>query len=840
VSPAQVVPVAVAPPLLLEALADRYTVERELGHGGMATVYLAQDRKHQRSVALKVLRPEIAAFTHDRFEREIRFAGRLQHPHILPVLDSGQAAGQLWYTMPYVAGESLRQRLARETQLSLPDALQLTREVAEALDYAHGQGIIHRDIKPENILLSQGHALVADFGIARALEALGEEKLTATGVAVGTPSYMSPEQASGTDTLDGRADLYSLGCVCYELLAGGPPFTGASAQAIAARHAVEPVPPLRVVRSTIPEGVEAALTKVLAKVPADRYATGAEFVTALEQGLTARPRRTVLWTGAVIGVAVAAVVAGVLIKHRLTPPPMVVPGRVVVAPLEVPRGDTVLTAFREQWLTALPDAIAREGVGEPVPAAMVRDLVARARGTPEEIGARLARETGAGIEVRGSCARAAAGTSCQVDVLRMPTKVLRMSVSVTGDPAEPSFAAGLTERVLVALLLQKSYGDRVTWLGQYLPRSLAAVRAYEQAWDLWLGGAGDSAGDKPIREAARLDTGWVLAALWVARSDSVQVQRLAERPGLLPYDRDAIAFSMSQSPERRFDLARRLAAVNPELWSQDAAWEALATNRPTTVLALSAYADSAVWMRGRWQMIAYNTRGIALHQLGRYAEELDLAHQLERQFPGDLTGRTHEVMALAALGEVDSLRRRLAEWEAAPVPKERGWADTRTNVAGQELMAHGHEQEGRRLLEATLPFYRRRGQGVDLLFILIWTDHLQEARTRALAFLATARSRDDSAYVFTNLGTIAARQGHAAEAGQYDRRLAALPKGAPAERAIIASALGDREGAVRFLEEARSGGDPTGLVLYHIAHRLPDFAPLRGYPPFEAFLKPRD
>jgi tetratricopeptide (TPR) repeat protein len=413
-----------------------------------------------------------------------------------------------------------------------------------------------------------------------------------------------------------------------------------------------------------------------------------------------------------------------------------------------------------------------------------------------------------------------------------------MSVSVTGDPAEPSFAAGLTERVLVALLLQKSYGDRVTWLGRYLPHSLAAVRAFEESMDLSMAGE-DSASYKPMREAARLDTGWVEAAV-EATADTVPLQRLAARPGLLPYDRDVVALFLTKNADRQFDLARRLAAVNPELWSQDAAWEALATNRPTTVLALSAYADSAVWMRGRWQMIAYNTRGIALHQLGRYAEELDLAHQLERQFPGDLTGRTHEVMALAALGEVDSLRRRLAEWEAAPVPKERGWADTRTNVAGQELMAHGHEQEGRRLLEATLPFYRGRGQGVDLLFILIWTDHLQEARTRALAFLGTARSRDDSAYVFTNLGTIAARQGHAAEAGQYDRRLAALPKGAPAERAIIASALGDREGAVRFLEEARSGGDPTGLVLYHIAHRLPDFAPLRGYPPFEAFLKPRD
>ena len=304
-----------APETLRFALADHYRIERELGQGGMATVYLAHDLKHDRDVALKVLRPELAVFAQERFHREIRLAAHLQHPHILPVLDSGEAAGQLWFAMPHVEGESLRQRLQRETQLSVDDALELTREVADALDYAHAQGIIHRDIKPENILLSQGHALVADFGIARALELAGGEKLTETGMAVGTPAYMSPEQASATPHLDGRTDLYSLACVLYEMLAGGPPFTGASAQAIAARHAMEAVPPIRIVRRTVPEGVEAALTKALAKVPADRFATAGEFVKTLTPGAVAaavppasraRPRRTI---GLIVGGAVVALAA---------------------------------------------------------------------------------------------------------------------------------------------------------------------------------------------------------------------------------------------------------------------------------------------------------------------------------------------------------------------------------------------------------------------------------------------------------------------------------------------------------------------------------------------------
>jgi eukaryotic-like serine/threonine-protein kinase len=277
---------------LQAALGDRYRLDRELGRGGMATVYLGQDLRHDRPVALKVLHPELAAsLGPERFQREIRMAARLQHPHILSIHDSGEVAGDasnppiLWFAMPFVEGESLRDRLKRERQLPLDDAVQIGREAADALEYAHRHGIIHRDIKPENILLSGDHALVADFGIARAL-ADTDSHLTETGTTLGTPAYMSPEQAAGERTIDHRSDIYSLGCVIYEALAGEPPFTGPTAQAIIARRFTEAPRPLRQVRETVPEAIEAAVAKALAKSPADRFGSAAELARALAEGMT--------------------------------------------------------------------------------------------------------------------------------------------------------------------------------------------------------------------------------------------------------------------------------------------------------------------------------------------------------------------------------------------------------------------------------------------------------------------------------------------------------------------------------------------------------------------------
>ncbi len=266
------------------ALADRYAIDRVLGRGGMATVYVAEDLRHSRQVAIKVLRPDVAAaIGAERFLREITIAARLTHPHVLPLIDSGQAAGSLYYVMPYVRGETLRQRLVREQRLPLKDALGIARELGAGLDYAHREGFVHRDVKPENVLLADGHAIIADFGIARAICQAGGEHVTEVGLAIGTPEYMSPEQAAGDRELDGRCDVYALACVVYEMLAGEPPFSGGSARAVVAKHLSEPPPPLRARRPDAPAGVEQALARALAKDPADRFASVAEFATALEE-----------------------------------------------------------------------------------------------------------------------------------------------------------------------------------------------------------------------------------------------------------------------------------------------------------------------------------------------------------------------------------------------------------------------------------------------------------------------------------------------------------------------------------------------------------------------------
>jgi serine/threonine-protein kinase len=277
---------------LQTALSGRYALERELGRGGMATVYLARDLEHDRYVAVKVLLPELAVTLGvERFLREIEVGTSLQHPHIVGVLDSGQTDGILYYTMPFVDGASLRDRLDREKQLPIDDAIAIARQVSEALAYAHSKGVIHRDIKPENILLSENGAMVADFGIARAVSVAGGETLTRTGMAVGTPTYMSPEQAMASREVTAESDVYSLACVVYEMLAGQPPFSGPTAMALLARHSLDNVPSLKIVRGTVPDAVEDAIVRAMAKVPADRFHSASDFAAALTDHAGAARRR---------------------------------------------------------------------------------------------------------------------------------------------------------------------------------------------------------------------------------------------------------------------------------------------------------------------------------------------------------------------------------------------------------------------------------------------------------------------------------------------------------------------------------------------------------------------
>jgi serine/threonine-protein kinase len=489
---------------LSDALQDRYAIERELGRGGMATVYLARDLKLHRLIALKVLRAELGAtLGTDRFHREIQIAARLSHPNILQIYDSGAAGGHLYYAMPYVEGESLRQRLDREGQLAVHDVIDIVRSVASALTYAHEQGIIHRDIKPENILLARSSGgrpaepLVADFGIARALDVAGSERLTETGLALGTPAYMSPEQAAPGGRLDGRSDIYALGCVAYEMLAGAPPFTGATAQAILARHAVDPVPPLRTVRATVPVAMASAIERALAKVPADRFATAGEFARALENIPLARFRFPVLailarWRTLAIASGVLLVVAGSFLTSALTrhapPPAPTDPNLLAIAPFDV------LDPSLEVWHEGLVDILSRDldGAG-PLHTVPQTVGIKRWHGRADRVSAEtFGHRTGAGLVVFGSVRKTRDTVSLRATVLDVARQRAEPDLEVKGDTAAiGDLADSLGVRILRVLGSNRPIG--AVRHVSIASRSLPALKAFLYGEQFYRRGLWDSA-----------------------------------------------------------------------------------------------------------------------------------------------------------------------------------------------------------------------------------------------------------------------------------------------------------------------------------------------------------
>ncbi len=390
---------------LTGALADRYAIEREIGAGGMATVYLARDIKHNRHVAIKVFNPDLAAsLGADRFLAEIRTTANLQHPNILPLFDSGAVGGLLYYVMPFIDGESLRDKLTRERQFDITEGIEIARQVASALAYAHHSGVVHRDIKPENIMLSRGHALVADFGIARAVGAAGGEQLTVTGTAIGTPAYMSPEQSAGVSDIDGRSDTYSLASVLYEMLTGEPPYTGATAAAIIAKRLGTTAPSARVLRGTVPKSVDQALQRAMQRAPADRFATTTEFAAALGGSAPAFhiPRRFAVAALAVVSIGAAAWIG---LRGRSADPTLDA-DVIAVLPFRV-GGDPSIDYLRESMLDLMQ---ARLSSGTGARTVEPRTLLAAWRRTvrnekddlSEDASRSLARQLGAGRILLGS------------------------------------------------------------------------------------------------------------------------------------------------------------------------------------------------------------------------------------------------------------------------------------------------------------------------------------------------------------------------------------------------------------------------------------------------------
>jgi TolB-like protein len=577
-------------PQLNDALRQRYLIVRELGRGGMATVYLARDLRHDRAVALKVLNPDLtASLGPERFLREIRITAHLQHPHILPLLDSGEEAGTLWYTMPYVEGENLRQRIAREKQLSLSDATQIAGQVAAAIGYAHARGIVHRDIKPENILLESSGAMVADFGIARAVTAAADEKLTSTGLALGTPAYMSPEQGAGGHDVDARSDLYSLGCVVYEMLAGQPPFTASTAQGLLARHAVDPVPSLRTIRSMVPSQVERALEKALAKVPADRFASAEEFAAALTRTDAstadttvvpsrgrARQRRRAAAATVVVAAGLAASLA--LWRRSQAAVSTVVPSAAVIAVLpftpSVP--DTGLERLgRDLVLTVSPTL---DGVGDirTVDAHTVLAQSSPSANTSSlEKERALARAFGAGSVLRGSVLKV--GTQVRLDAGLVTSDSSANTLARLSVTAPPDSIEALTNGVIKALLPQIWHGGTApspSLDGALKTKSIPALRAFLEGERALMGNQWDEAADAFGRAIGADSSFWLAyqryeyVVGWRNQPvDSTIANALRRHLGDLPEEERL----MGEAPEdekasERLARAQRLAERFPTNW----------------------------------------------------------------------------------------------------------------------------------------------------------------------------------------------------------------------------------------------------------------------------------
>jgi serine/threonine-protein kinase len=562
------------------ALAGRYRIEQKLGEGGMSVVFLARDLRHERAVAVKMLRPELsAALGAERFLREIRIVAGLQHPHILPLHDSGDAGGSLYYVMPFVEGESLRQRLDRERTVAPREAVRIAREVASALDYAHGHGVVHRDIKPENILLSGPHAIVADFGIARAVDVASGATATATGIVVGTPAYMSPEQAAG-ETIDGRSDQYSLACVVYEMLSGAAPFAGTTPRELMARHAIERVPPLQSVKPELPATMSTALARGLEKSPADRYPSAGALAESLESavpsGLTTpvqlpaiRRRAPRLPLLGVIGLMVAVALGVSLwsLQRGAVPPaaPVAAPGTataIAVLPFAVSGTDTL--GLSEGLVGLLSTKLDGAGDLRAVDTRALLSHLAQGRRTrlgPDQ-GAAVARHFGAGLYVLGDVVQIAGRLQLSA-AMYAPGR--REAVATAESEGDLGSLFKLVDELTAQLLAGWSGREsRVSGIAAVTTASLPALKAYLEGEGALRDARFDEAVDGFQRAIAADSTfalAWYrlsVAGEWLTRNDIAgpAAERAAQLSGRLPERERRLLEAMRLGRRGAFDEAR--------------------------------------------------------------------------------------------------------------------------------------------------------------------------------------------------------------------------------------------------------------------------------------------
>ncbi len=866
---------------LESALGNSHRIIRELGGGGMSRVFLAEDTEHDRQIVVKVIPEELAGqVSIERFRREIKVAARLQHPCIVPVLGSGSADGLPYYTMPFVEGESLRSRLSREKGLAVPQALRILRDVAGALAYAHEHGVMHRDIKPDNILVTRHHAVLVDFGVAKALtdSTQAGQALTSVGVAIGTPAYMAPEQAAADSSLDHRADIYSLGVVAYEMLAGRHPFEGRAPQSMLAAHAIEMPTGIIAHRSQLSASIASLVMRMLEKHPGDRPQTAEEVLTALDQIATpeaptaasptrnftdssARKRKKLIVAIGTAGAGLALIALSLLpFRHNARTSASLSPSNVLVLAPSVPTdGNPTMSRGADRIRDALMQGLSRVNTARLVnrPEENVQATL-----SPGEAG----RRESAGTVVTGTLYPVGSGVEVQFKLVDATTDRVIRTFEPRTLPHEPSDSdlRSAIDPVLtgIGFITEPSLGA-VT-----IPTVIPAYAAFEDfRAGFQLARETDFASFQQafplFRKAFERDTSFIQSQLclaWLLRTtgrtrsstqsaeefDSIRVYVAQRRSRLSPYEQviaDVIAERMST--DRGVAALRKLIVMVPKApFRQALSHMLLDMNRPYG--ADSAFTDvlksdsSLTLVPAFWL-----ARAGVYHYIGDYQNALDAANHARKLAPSDIRAFRPALNALAAMGDTAAFQKILEQAAAASSPFY-GIGDLYLE-AGQELIAHGHPALGAKTLKLAADWFDARTPqqlatatvGPRAALAYVDENRLDDAERLLKPHVSLI---DPDVRFLGLLGRIAAIRGDTILAMRYSQQLAALPaeklSGVPTfERAQIAAELNQRAEAVSFLRDAFS----QGVVFNYRArmHVLRHFMRMKDYPPFKALITPQ-
>ena len=858
---------------LKEALSDRYEVQREIGRGGMARVFLAEEEHPARKVAIKVLDPDIGTLlARQRFLREVKLSSQLTHPHIVPIFSAGEVGDLLYYVMPYIAGESLRNRLAREGRIPAEEALEIAREVAGALGYAHSHEVIHRDIKPENILLSGGHAVVADFGIARALSAAGEATLTQVGFAIGTPTYMSPEQAVASGKVDSRSDIYSLGCVLYEMLVGEPPFTASTAQEIMIRHSLDPVPSLSKVRGAIPEITKRAIMKSLSKRPSDRFATAEEFARELTRssqafiaGAPLRRARSRIAVAITLAAVMIGTVGGVVLMSRANDGADLAPNRVVIAGFENQTGDASLDVLGSMAVNWIAQDLASTALVEVVPGSRTPLLSAQATAGGSSAIRSLAEATGAGKIITGTYYLNADAILFQTSITDVIDDRLTPVDPVQGPANMPREVVESLRQAVVGALAQ-IVDDRLRkWAeASSRPPSFEAYREYVEGMAKFTRLDTPNAIEHLLRAAAYDEsfTGpLVFAAFAFAtigqwqQADSLVHVVSASRDQLAPFDRyvlDWVTSFIDGDTRGLLDPIRRAEALAPGS-------EALILvgmtnsllNRPRAALDAFEALDQEHGLTHEFFLLwTYITRAYAALGEGRAA--LRAARRGKDLYPNLLATLDNEMFALARLGRAQAVLQLAPECRNLDPHSTWTPGSVFLNTA-LHLRASGESEVASQLVDEAIAWYRGQAEqpgaaptwkfGLGRAFYI--GERWDEAR---VLFEQLAAEAPDSVSYAGYIGAIAARRGAREEADRVTQNLRRMTQpylfGEHLYwQARIAAILGETERATDLMSRARDEGfgiSRLGWWFWVDLESDEDLSLVAHSPSFRELLRPQD